>query len=189
MESVLWFDAAGSGFAPRFNVRDTLQLDAVNSLYVWTQRDGTVTSPGAASGPVPACRSFGGRAERSWVGALSCRRERAAEPLQGSATENDRDPGLHNAFSVDDNPSAALPNLTSILLRRSTDGGTTWKNVAQVTYTYYDGTTNFGAAGDLQTVTSANWNGSGWSDTGTTMYRYCRSGATSSSGAARTATR
>ncbi|HEV3440514.1 MAG TPA: hypothetical protein VG122_24380 [Gemmata sp.] len=43
--------------------------------------------------------------------------------------------------------------LQSVILRRSTNGGTTWSTVQQVQYAYYDGTTTNGNAGDLETAT------------------------------------
>ena len=37
-------------------------------------------------------------------------------------------------------------DLSGVLLRRSTDGGSAWTNVRQATYSYYDGTNGNGPA-------------------------------------------
>ena len=49
---------------------------------------------------------------------------------------------------------------------------------------YYDGSDNYGLAGDIKTATVQNWNGTAWENIGTTMYRWytgVESGSSSSS--------
>ena len=69
--------------------------------------------------------------------------------------------------------------LSSATLRRQTGAGA-WANVSRAVYSYYDGTTPQGGAGDLATVTTQVWDGD-WTDTGTTLYRYYVSSMGSSS--------
>ncbi|MBS0266027.1 MAG: RHS repeat-associated core domain-containing protein [Planctomycetes bacterium] len=167
-QNVLWFDAVGSGYVARFNVRDSLRLDSVNQQYVWTMLDGTVTR------------------FSSNTGAFISRSDTAGNTVSiySSNTNNSNPTEVRRTFTgcgssaieslvyTYDNGASALPNLTNLLLRRSSDGGNTWSNVSQVTYTYYNAGDTFGIAGDLQTVTTANWSGTGWENTGTTLYRY-----------------
>ena len=73
--------------------------------------------------------------------------------------------------------------LSSVTRRKRTNGGA-WKNIEIVEYDYYDGTTSFGSAGDLQSGTKSTW------DTSTnsfvapriTMYRYYKAGVETSIG-------
>jgi RHS repeat-associated protein len=70
-----------------------------------------------------------------------------------------------------------ISRLESVTFRYIEVGGAT-TNVSQAGYTYYDGTTDDGSQGDLETVTFRTANGTGWIDTDHTYYRYFKSGAT-----------
>jgi RHS repeat-associated protein len=76
-------------------------------------------------------------------------------------------------YSAGSDPNAGL--LSTVTLRRSTDGGTTFSTVRKVFYTYFDGTLNVGNLGDLMTATifdAAN------NVLDTSYYRYWRPGQT-----------
>jgi RHS repeat-associated protein len=177
MQNVLWFDLVSGSYVPRFNVRDSLQLDSANQIYVWTKRDGTVTKFSSVNGgfisqTTPAGNSL----------AIYSRNSAEVNPTEVRRTTTvGATTTIESLLYTYDNPDAALPNLTNILLRRSTDAGNTWINVSQVTYTYYAQDDAFGFASDLQTVTTANWTGSAWANTGTTLYRYYTPNSPSSS--------
>ncbi|MBS0263831.1 MAG: hypothetical protein JSS02_17975, partial [Planctomycetes bacterium] len=177
MQNVLWFDLVGSTYVPRFNVRDALQLDSVNNVYVWTQLDGTVTKFSSVNGAFISRTEVGGTVtavySRNLANVNTTEVRRTA--TSGSTTT------IESFLYSYDNVAGPLPNLTNVLLRRSTNGGSTWTNVAQATYTYYAKADVYGTDGDLQTVTTANWNGSAWENTGTTLYRYVPQPSASSS--------
>ncbi|HUG90867.1 MAG TPA: hypothetical protein VML55_08545 [Planctomycetaceae bacterium] len=46
------------------------------------------------------------------------------------------------------------------------------QNVARAEYAYYGPSDDHGGEEDLASVTTQEWNGSQWSNTGTTLYRY-----------------
>jgi hypothetical protein len=76
-----------------------------------------------------------------------------------------------------------MPRVTSVLLRRSANGGVTWTNVRQALYTYWDGSNAFGTLGDLKTAVVQSWQNGVWTNLTTTLYRYYKapSGSSSSS--------
>ena len=65
--------------------------------------------------------------------------------------------------------------IDNVTLRRSTNGGSTWQDVEQVEYGYYDGTTPGGIMGDLASATVETPTGGVISQTD---YRYWKSGET-----------
>lgn len=69
------------------------------------------------------------------------------------------------------------PDLSSVLLRRSSDGGGSWSNVRQATYSYYGSGDDNGSPGDLKTAIVQTWSGSAWHTIETYYYRYWTSGA------------
>jgi RHS repeat-associated protein len=66
--------------------------------------------------------------------------------------------------------------LSGVVLRRSTDGGSTWTTVRQTAYTYYDGTTANGNANDLKLVQVEDGATPTPNVLDTSYYRYYKSG-------------
>ncbi|MEZ5942930.1 MAG: RHS repeat-associated core domain-containing protein [Planctomycetaceae bacterium] len=67
--------------------------------------------------------------------------------------------------------------LTNCLLRKNVNSGS-WIDIAQATYTYYNGVEDHGSEGDLKTVTRYVHDGTTWNSLGTAYYRYYVDGET-----------
>ena len=66
--------------------------------------------------------------------------------------------------------------LASVLLRRSSNGGTSWTELRKAEYTYHDGSDNYGSEGDLKTVTHSSKSGANWLTGDRYYYRYYKAG-------------
>src|SRR5258708_3798139 len=122
--NVLWFDQVGTAYVPRFNVRDSLQLDSANHAYVWTQLDGTVTRFSSISGAFLSRTDVGGNT-------ISIYRRKGANvnatEVRGTFTAAGTT-SIESLVYTYGGSASYTPNLTNVLLRRSTDGGVTWSN-------------------------------------------------------------
>lgn len=162
------FNRVDELYVPEFSaVRQTLTYDSETGIYKFSERDGSYyefqgtrflrhVSPSGNVIEVTAYEPDGvlfSTIQRTYV--------------EGSNTVVEE---YQYAYSNVVKEYAGLV-LGSVVLRRKVNGGS-WQNVDRVAYTYYGYTAVFGTAGDLQTVTKQEWNGSAWYDTGTSYYRY-----------------
>jgi hypothetical protein len=180
-----WFQLSGATYVSQFPVnKETLTYDAGTKIYRLTLLNGAYYELDGQSqrflryvergGAVTEVTSFGpdgvllGTVERSYTAGGSTVVEQLAYDYSDVVSQY------------------AGRVLGSVTLRRKVDAGA-WLNVEKAVYTYYGYTAVFGIAGDLQTVTTQQWDGSAWYDTGTSYYRYYLhtpdgSGSDSSSG-------
>ncbi len=174
--AALWFDPSGSGYLPRFNVRQTLTFDAANNVYNLYELDGSITQFDGGSGVFLNHTDAGGN---------------TIAPVGYTAngfnfTEVQRTTTVGTTTAVESfiyeyvDATADYPVLSSVTLRRSVNAGA-WTYVTTAAYTYYaDGDPN-GGTNDLQTVETSTWGDGEWVTTGTTLYRYWLSTGSSSS--------
>ena len=178
-----WFSPSGTSTnqytetAPPFN---TLRIDGATSEYVVTDNTGSQewfynlnsTDPTKPAGQIAEYVDPMGHATNYTY-------------QNGQLTETRRTSGLavegwHYFYLGTGDPNQG--KLSTVVLRRSSDGGNTWTDVQEEDYAYYTkssnwGPTDFGSVGDLQSVTTragaANDNQPGTGAViGTEVYRY-----------------
>ena len=167
--AVLWFDfdVLTFQYKPRFSVRQSLVNNATNNVFYLYDLDGSVTQYNGATGAFAKHTDPGGNTV-SVVSYLA---------NAYNFTEVQRSTTVAGVTTVESflydyvDPTAALPPLASVTLRRKVGSGA-WTNVTNVLYTYYADGDAFGAGGDLQTVTTQTWVNNAWVTTGVTLYRY-----------------
>src|SRR5262249_23136192 len=126
----LWFDPSGGGYVPRFNVRQTLLLDAANNVFRLIDLDGSVTEYAAASGAFLRHTDPAGN-EVAVVGytanGFNFTEVQRSYTSGGSTTTESF---LYAYVDI----AAAFPLLLSITLRRKVNAGS-WTNVLKAVYT------------------------------------------------------
>jgi RHS repeat-associated protein len=166
----MWFTKVGDSFVPQFSTRETLVLDTVNNVYRLIDLHGGITTYSAATGVFQRYTDPAGNTvwvEKSHDTEVNFLEVRRTFTVNGSTTIESF------LYTYDD--SKVPPLLMSVLLCRQVDGGP-WTNVSRATYGYLQG--------DLESVTTQDWNGTDWETTGTTFYRHYAPSSSSSSGSA-----
>jgi RHS repeat-associated protein len=166
--NVRYFDYANGVYTARFFVQDTFTYDSANHQYVQTDSTGDVikyndftVTPANKQGVFKSLTDPYGNsvAVTAWT---ADGKVQEIQRSNGSLIES-------YLFSyLASGPNAGL--LSSVVLRRSSNGGANWMTVRQVQYTYYSGEAH-GNVGDLKLVQVQD--GSSLPNTlDTTYYRY-----------------
>ena len=169
--SVIYFAKQASGYASQFGARQTMWEDTTTEKMA--QTNGNVlafhktTSGNNLAGTLESLTSPGGGKVTFTYSAPG--RIGSARITEGSGSTTAIDEMVYTW-------NTTTNQISSILLRRSTNNGSTWTNLERVNYTYYAASENFGTLGDLKFVTSQIWSGTVWVDTGTYYYRYYKQG-------------
>ena len=178
----LWFDKVDGAYVPRFSTKHVLELDSEAGLYRLSAPDGTITEFDDFTGMFRKRIAPGGNSIE--VTAMDTNAYNFTEVERTYTSGGDT---ITEQFLYNYDKSQADSLLSSITVRRKTNSGA-WNNVSRATYTYYVWNEEYGGQEDLKTVTTQQWTGSDWEDTGTTYYRYHKSiqpdsSSSSSSGA------
>jgi RHS repeat-associated protein len=146
--NVRYFDQSGGVYTPRFFVQDTFTADSANHQYIQTDSAGntfkyndfTVT-PANEQGVFKSFADANGNtiAVTSWT---SDGKVGEIQRSNGSLIES-----YLYSYIPTGQTNAGL--VSSIVLRRSTNAGSTWTTIRQVQYTYYAGEAH-GNTGDLK---------------------------------------
>jgi YD repeat-containing protein len=164
--NVRYFDYNGTSYTARFFVQDTFSADSANHQYVQTDSAGDVikyndftVTPANEQGAFKSFTDANGNtiSVTSWTGDGKVQE---VQRSSGSLIESELYSYLSNGVN------AGL--VSSVVLRRSTNGGTTWTTVRQVQYTYYGGEAH-GNVGDLKLAQVQDGSGN---TLDTTYYRY-----------------
>ena len=171
-----WFDSTGSGtYAPDFDQTDSLTLNSGGTEFAWTDNSGNITRFYGFDASVPAAlqgqfKSYTGRGGQTATATYNGSNHLASLAFADSLS------GASESYSYTYVSSGVnAGRIGSISLQRSTDSGP----FRTVTYSYYDGSTSFGNAGDLQTATVADGTGNTLS---VNYYRYYTASAVASLG-------
>ena len=162
-----YFDLVGSNYQARFWVQDTLVANSANHEYVQTDTRGnqiryndfTVT-PANEQGALKSFTDPDGNvtAVTAWT---SAGKVQEIQRTSGSLVES-------YLFSYIPTGQTNAGLMSSVILRRSSNGGSTWTTVRQVMYTYYSGEAH-GNTGDLKLAQVQDGSGN---TLDTTYYRY-----------------
>jgi hypothetical protein len=164
--NVRYFDPSGGGYTARFFVLDSFSADTANHQYVQTDSAGNVikyndfsVTPANEQGVFKSFTDGNANtiAVTSWTGDGKVAE---IQRSNGSLIESE----LYSYLSSGVN--AGL--VSSVVLRRSSNGGTNWTTVRQVQYTYYSGEAH-GNTGDLKLAQVQDGSGN---TLDTTYYRY-----------------
>lgn len=174
--SYSWFDydSQSGTYSPLFGGLSSLEFDSSNSRFQYTDPNGQVTyfnslTAGSRPGEFIEFQSQGGNS----ISVTATSGDRVTE-MQRSQTVNSVT--TTDSFLYTYGSSGASQDRTEhVIWRQKVDAGS-WTNIRRAVYSYYDGTSSFGSLGDLKTVTTQEWDGSAWSDLGTSYYRYYKSG-------------
>ena len=158
----LWFDKVAGTFVPAFSVKQTLILDESAEVYRLYDLDGSVTEFDDHTGMFR--RQIDPAGNRIEVTKMHANGYNFTE-VERTYTEGGSTRTEQYYYEYTDEL------LVRVTLRRKV-GTATWANVSRAEYTYYDDNDTRGAAGDLQTAATQNWEDGQWKDTGTTLYRY-----------------
>jgi RHS repeat-associated protein len=161
-----YFDYSGGVYTSRFFVQDNFKADSTNHQYIQTDsvgdtikyNDFTVT-PANEQGVFKSFADANGNtiSVTAWT---TDGKVQEVQRSNGSLIESE----LYSYISSGSN--AGL--VSSVVLRRSTNGGTSWTTVRQVAYTYYSGEAH-GNTGDLKLAQVEDASGN---ILDTTYYRY-----------------
>jgi hypothetical protein len=164
--NVRYFDSSGGSYTARFFVQDTFTADSTNHQYVQTDSAGNVikyndftVTPANEQGAFKSFTDPNGNA----ISVTSWTADGKVQEIQrsnGSLIES------YLLSYISSGTNAGL--VSSVVLRRSTNGGTTWTTVRQVQYTYYSGEAH-GNTGDLKLAQVQDGSGN---TLDTTYYRY-----------------
>ena len=195
-EAATWFDADGGSYTARYGALETLVHDDVNGLYIFTKTDGTqyefydaasdsedphpqyglhqVVSPSGAIVRVTDWWADEGvdgvDGKIKTVEYMTSDAEHAYQKRDFTYSVAYTDWGEEDPWYPDDIPIARRVRVATITL--SEYDGQNWTNVRKTTYDYYGDSESYGAAGDLKTVLTEQWNGSAWTGDDTYYYRY-----------------
>lgn len=159
------FVKTGSSFAPKFaSVHDTLTYDDTTDTYTHTMKDGTVTTFNGANRMFSKRTMPGGQTLE--VTGLYSNGFNVSQVERTDATSDTTERMVYTYGT-----SSGDPLLSSVTLQRK-EGTGSWNNIIRATYTYYGYQEDYGVEEDLKTVTTAEWDGSDWKETGTSYYRY-----------------
>ncbi|MCG6154170.1 hypothetical protein L1A08_00025, partial [Rubinisphaera sp. ICM_H10] len=162
----LWFDVDNGAFVARFGVKNELTYDAGNDLYVLSNPDGSILKFVGTTGAFKERVNPGGSVIQATQYSVDGR-----NPTQVERTYSINSQTIIEQLNYEFDASVILPLLQSVTLRRKVDAGS-WENIVRASYIYYDFDEDYGLDGDLKTVTTAEWTGSAWSETGTSYFRY-----------------
>ncbi|MBC8874772.1 MAG: RHS repeat-associated core domain-containing protein [Planctomycetes bacterium] len=162
----LWFQKIDGGYAPEFNVRETLILDQAAERYKLYDLDGTVTEFDSSTGMFQRMSDPGGN--RIEVTAVNDNGYNVAQ-VEREYTSRGSTTTEQYLYEYDGTTGDQL--LSSVTLRRKVDAGS-WTNVKRASYTYYANGNAHGSEADLRTAKTEVWKDDQWSETGTTLYRY-----------------
>jgi RHS repeat-associated protein len=165
--NVRYFDWNGSAYVARFWVQDTLAADTANHQYIQTDTNADLIYYNDFSSSVPANERG---VFKSFVDANGNVASVTAWTSDGKVQEIQRSNGsLVESYLYSYLASGSNAGLmSSVVLRRSTNGGSTWSTVRQVQYTYYSGEAH-GNTGDLKLAQVQDGSGN---TLDTTYYRY-----------------
>jgi RHS repeat-associated protein len=142
-----YFDLSGSTYTARFFVQDSFSADSTNHQYIQTDSEGNTlkyndftVSPANEQGAFKSFADANGNTimVTSWT---SDGKVGEIQRSNGSLIESE----LYSYIASGSN--AGL--VSSVLLRRSTNGGSSWTTIRQVQYNYYSGEAH-GNTGDLK---------------------------------------
>jgi len=168
------FNQSGGTYTPRYGAKQT--LTAGTSVLTLGNTDGSTidfNDSGGVSGPPGLFKRYtsaGG--DKLEVNAYSGNQIQEVRRSIGSGPTTQID-SYYYAF-VTSGVNAGLNE--TMTLRRSPDNAATWTELRRVKYTYYDGTTTFGNAGDLQMAEEQIKNGSTWTTISTHYFRFYKPG-------------
>ena len=161
----LWFKKTEAGYEAELNVKQTLELDDPNNVYKLHDLDGTITEFNQSTGTFKRQTDPGGNT----IVATGYTHGYYLTGVERQHTQDGSTTTEQLLYEYGGSVSDRL--IHQVTLRRKVDSGS-WLNVAQACYTYYDELESNGRQGDLRSVTTKTWNGTAWSETGTTLYRY-----------------
>lgn len=156
----LFYDPVDGGYQARHFVQDTLTHDDTNHLFVLTQTSGVQIRFQDFSSFVDPAQQGQFISLTDQTGNVTSVTDENVDGTIAEIQRTDSATGLTESYLysyVGSGPNAGL--LDNVTLRRSSDGGTTWDEVRQSAYTYYDGTQSYGNAGDLMTSIVENADG------------------------------
>ena len=164
-----WFDLSGGVWTPRFFVQDTLVANTTTHEFIETDSTGAQIHYNDFSGSVPANEQGTFKSYNDSNGNIvsvtawtSDNKVQEIQRTSGSLVES-------YLFSYIPSGQTNAGLVSSVVLRRSTNGGSTWTTVRQVQYTYYDGVIAHGNLGDLKLAQVQDGSGN---TLDTTYYRY-----------------
>jgi RHS repeat-associated protein len=166
-----YFDLINGTYTPRFFSQDQLNHVSSTNQFVYTDTlgDSITFNDFSPSLPVNQRGSF-----NSFVDPAGNVTQVTARTADGKIAEVQRSTTVNGTTTtesflysfVGSGVNAGL--VANLTLRRQVNGGS-WETVRQANYTYYDGTQQYGNAGDLETVSIQDANGN---ILDTTYYRY-----------------
>ncbi len=174
-DSAYWFVKTETGYDSMFRDQYRLELSQADGVYRLFDPNGTITEFDDYTGMFTRQVSPGGD-----VVSVT-----AMAPNGYNVTSVEQTVTVAGVVTVEQfNYEYITPYADTLLqrvtLRRQVDGGA-WQNVARASYTYYGPSEANGGLQDLKTVVTEIWDGSAWSETGTTYYRYYPEFASASS--------
>ena len=167
--SAYWFEEDSNGdFDPKFaTTKQTFEYNSSTQRHILTDTDGS-TIEFLGNGNFDKYTSKSGEVVevKSRSGNYPAVVERVA--TSGSDTVTEQMVYTYDSSMYD-------PLLTSIVMKQKVNSGA-WTNQHKVSFTYYGYSDSNGVEKSLKSATTANWDGSTWAETGTSLYRYYTSG-------------
>ncbi|HEX7375606.1 MAG TPA: RHS repeat-associated core domain-containing protein [Pirellulales bacterium] len=166
--STNWFDLIDGVYVARFGTKNTLTHNPASGTFSFAVPNGQVTTFNDFGSPYPGVFQSQTAAGGQTMQVVSYAPGTALQigELQRSSTAG----GVTTIESFLYTYSGF--DISSLLWRRSTDGGATWTPVRQVLYTYYGVLSTNGSPGDLESATVQTWDGSAWQTIDNHYYRY-----------------
>ena len=162
----VWFkDNGNDTFDSTFGSKNSLVLDRAGKTFTLTSLDGSEIIFDSVTGRAKSMTTGTGHTITITEGAAN---DTKVSTIEQSATVD----GVLVTERLQYTWSQPYDmRLTSVTLQRK-EGTGSWADIRRASYTYYGLFDDFGASEDLQTVKTENWNGTSWTGTGTTYYRY-----------------
>jgi RHS repeat-associated protein len=174
-----FFDSTGSAYAGRFGDTSTVSHDTTNGVFIVTDGTGqkytfydySMGTPSGRAGKLKSMTDANGNLTQvtSW--------NSSGQPTEVQQTEGSGSSAITSSFVYSYVASGVNAGLLAGVTERTQVGGGSWTTIRQTSYTYYDGTTANGLAGELKLALVQDASGN---TINTSYYRYYTSGMGSS---------
>ncbi|MGH7140444.1 MAG: hypothetical protein ACREHD_32315, partial [Pirellulales bacterium] len=166
-----WFDLVNGVYVGRYGTKNTLSHDPTSGSFSFAVPNGQVTVFNDFGSPYPGLLRSQSTAGGQAINVVSYAPGTALGIGEVQRTVAPTVPGGESTIESFLYGFSGF-DITSILWRRSTDGGATWSGVRQVLYAYYGALSANGSAGDLESATVQTWDGTAWQTIDNYYYRY-----------------